>query len=309
MVAAIKTLSVSDRKFDLLSTRCAIRGGAHCAGMASGCEIALHFSRVLQPMEVLDALDRLIQIASSQWFTVSRISLDILLKMMSNSEGLLLPAWEGCVPKSHSLDRIIIPDRLHWGDRIKNRICTLLQEIASFPNCFLNSVAKSQLLELRRRLPDPAIFGILSTFSACGLSFAAAVASTGFAAIADLLDDAMLPHFVDLLGSLAGFPELNATVVPLFDVFVFPGILSRDARLAASCLAALDNLASSSPEMLQGVAADASVRTVFEAHRPEAVTALLAFALRLVEAGDASLLGDRRFVRFLKVSLHLTNGG
>jgi hypothetical protein len=94
----------------------------------------------------------------------------------------------------------------------------------------------------------------------------------------------------------------------LFDVFVFPGILSRHARLAASRLAALGNLASSLPEMLQCVAVDASVRAAFEAHGPEAVTALLAFALRLIEAGDASLLGDRRFVRFLKVSLHLANG-
>jgi hypothetical protein len=61
--------------------------------------------------------------------------------------------------------------------------------------------------------------------------------------------------------------------------------------------------------MLQDVASDTSVRAAFEGHGPEAATALLAFALRLLEAGDANLLGDRRFVRVLKRSLHLTDGG
>jgi hypothetical protein len=117
------------------------------------------------------------------------------------------------------------------GDRIKNRIYVLLQEIASFPNCFLHSVIKSHLLELRRQLPDPAVFGILSKVADRGLSFAAVVASPGFANIADRLDDTTLPHFVDLMGSLTGFPELDATVAPLFDAFVFPGILSQDAPL------------------------------------------------------------------------------
>jgi hypothetical protein len=264
-------------------------------------------------MESLDALNRLIEIASSQRFSVSRIYFDILLKAMNNSDGLLPHTPEGGVPKSYSLDSVAsISDRHLYPDscdRIKNRICTLLQQIASFPNCFLNRISKTHLLELRRRLPDPAICAVLSKFAARGLNFAAVVASAGFADIVTRLDDATLPSFVDLLGSLAGFPELNAIIVPFFDAFVFPGIVSEDPRLIASSLAALGNLASNSREMLRYVAEYASLRVAFHwgTQDVEVAGSLLSFGLRVIEAGDASLLEEGWFISFLKGAFHLND--
>jgi hypothetical protein len=268
MLAANDCLNLADTKVAFLTPRCASR----CTGtgplLASGCEIALHFTRLLRPVERPDAFDHLIQIACTQRFVVSANYFTILIALLRRSKG---------------------------------RACELLHQISLFPNYFVTHLTNAHLLALRRDLPDTEIFRILSQFVARSLRFATVVASDGFEPIIARMQQTDVPSFVGFLATFSDFTQFNGMTIPLFQAWVLPGIVSSDLTLAIASLSALRRAVRNSTEMLELTAGDPRVHQAFEGggHDVGLVKALLKLVLAVIKSGDDTLAGSNGFCNFL----------
>jgi len=289
----------------LLSVRTRSRSCCDETGLASGCEIACHFARLLQPRECVDALNHLIQIASFQRFSVPKRYFDVLLQVLAAARGRLRVSGDERIGKHLMEEEEVTTPQIdaETANAIAGRVLELLVRISVFPSSyFQQNVARRHLIELRKVLPDATVFRILGNFVSRSLRLATIVASTGFDDIISRIDVSDLPSFVEFVGSFGSFPELNHIVVPLFESHVLPGVLSGDSRLIMSSLTSLCTLATNSAESFEFVVGHHCVHEVFDEVYCDVLVArvLLCFSHKLIEMGKCSFAVLPSFESFLK---------